>query len=140
MRTKKQIGPIKGLGDPNGVGQPEYMLNILPRLWCGSGSERNGRRIAQGTTIRSQRSIMRAKIVAPFTDAVRFVDSKSGHPEPWECLEQPLHAFGRDVQHREAIARECSCHRTLRFPRLGAAQIRCGNSARLKRCDLILHE
>src|ERR1051325_9159391 len=93
-----------------GVAQAEVRNDVGADTFGGGGGERHegsfGKEIAQGGKL----AIFGAEIVAPFADAMRFVDGDKGGIPFFEIVEEARkhEAFGGDVEELERIVVEAA--------------------------------
>ncbi len=142
LDTVIQIVPGKSCDEYLGVGQIELFQDVVTYVCRRRCGQRDGLRIANLVAELSQSSVVVAKVVTPFADAMGFVDRQQLNL----CLAQRLaetgaaKSFGSDIQHFVFTRREPQQTLVLLAAGKGAVDERRSNAQLAQRVDLILHQ
>jgi len=137
-----EIGPIEAGGDHIRLGNGEFLAHVGDHPGRGRGGEQQHLLDAELALIVGQLEVIRAEVVAPLGNAVRFVDHQQGDrylgDEVSEAL--VLQALHRDHQNLQ-LAAACAVHHLhALLTALRRVDARCRDAMGMQEGQLILHQ
>lgn len=107
-----EVGPVEAIDEGARVFEFELRADVGLSFEIGGGGDSHARHAGKAIRELAEGAIVGAEVMAPLTDAVRFVDGDERDRALFEVIEEALReeAFGRDVEEIE-LAFACGVER-----------------------------
>ena len=98
-----QIGAVEAGDEFEWIAEAELADDVVPDVLGGAGGKSGDGQFRKFTAQAAEEAILRAEIMAPFGDTMRFVDDEEGERERLEPAEGAFlcDGFGRQIEKAE---------------------------------------